>query len=108
MISIDDFKKLEMRTGKVLHAERIEGSEKLLKLNVDIGGEKRQIIAGIGQHYEPESLIGRMAVILANLEPRSIMGLESQGMMLAASDGETIAILSPDDGKTINPGTIIR
>lgn len=122
MISIDDFKKVEMRVGKVLEALRVEGSEKLLKLRVDIGGDsstgssielsqmpsgqaERQIIAGVGKQYEPEALVGRSIVIVTNLEPRSLMGLESQGMLLAASLDDTIAILGPD--KNIPPGSIL-
>lgn len=107
MISIDAFKQSELRVAKVLEASRVEGSEKLLKLRLDLGemGE-RQVLSGIGKQYEPEALMGRTIVIVANLEPRSMMGLESQGMLLAASDGETISILSPD--KDIAPGSMIR
>lgn len=106
MITIDDFRKAELRIGTVRSAERVEGSEKLLKLRVDIGSEERQIIAGIGKHYEPDTLVGRQIVIVANLEPRTLMGLESQGMLLAAGDGETISILVPE--KPVLPGTDIR
>jgi len=108
MISIDDFKKVELRVGKVISVEPIDGSEKLLKLKVDIGAEERRIVAGIGQHYSPENLVGRLIVICVNLEPRNIMGLESQGMLLAASNGETVAILAPDAEKQILPGALIR
>ena len=86
MISYDDFKKIELKTAKIENAERIEGSEKLIKLSVSLGEEKRQIIAGIGKKYEPENLIGKTIIIVANLEPRNLMGLESQGMLLAASN----------------------
>ena len=108
MISIDDFKKLEIKTAKVLTAERVAGSDKLLRLRVDAGPEigERQIIAGIGNQYEPENLIGKTIVVLVNLEPRILMGLESRGMILAASDGETIAMLTPD--KEMPQGSIIR
>ena len=82
-MTIDEFQKMDLRVGKVLTAERIEGSEKLLKLLVDIG-EPRQIISGIAKSYSPEDLVGREIVIIANLEPRMMMGMESQGMILAA------------------------
>ncbi|MEK7612235.1 MAG: methionine--tRNA ligase subunit beta [Patescibacteria group bacterium] len=107
MITFDDFKKVELRVGKVIHAERVEGSEKLLKLSVSLGGtpeEHRQIIAGIGKAYEPDYLIGKEIVIVANLEPRMMMGLESQGMLLAA--GETPVFLTPE--KPVEPGSSVR
>lgn len=96
MITIDDFRKLDLRIGTITAAERIEGSGKLLKLVVDLGDETRQIIAGIARHYEPESLIGKQVPVLANLEPRSLMGLESQGMIVCADvDGKPV-LLHPD------------
>ena len=84
-IGIEDFAKVEMRVGLIKTAERIVGADKLLKLTVDIGSEVRQICAGIAQYYEPEKLIGRKIVIVANLAPRKMRGLESNGMLLAAS-----------------------
>jgi methionyl-tRNA synthetase len=84
-ITIDDFAKVELRVAQVLVAERIPKADKLLRLEVDLGYEKRQILAGIAQHYEPEKLIGRKIVIVANLAPRKMRGLESNGMLLAAS-----------------------
>lgn len=107
MITIDDFKKIELKIAKIETAEPIAGSEKLLKLNVSLGEEKRQILAGIGKSYTPEDLIGREIVIIANLEPRNLMGEESQGMLLAASDedGKPI-ILMPE--KEVPPGTSIK
>ena len=84
-ISIDDFVKVELRVAQVLVAERIPKADKLLRLEVDLGYEKRQILAGIAQYYEPEKLIGRKIVIVANLAPRKMRGLESNGMLLAAS-----------------------
>lgn len=106
MISFDDFKKIDLRVGKIRNAERVEGSEKLLKLAVDIGSEVRQLIAGIGKAYEPESLAGRSIVIVANLEPRIMMGLESQGMLLAASCGQKPVLLAPDGD--VPPGSEVR
>ena len=90
-INIDDFIKVELRVGEILEAEKIEKSDKLLKFKVDLGEENpRQILAGIAQHYEPETLIGKKIVVVANLKPRKMMGLESQGMVCAASisDGD--------------------
>ena len=84
-ISIDDFTKVELRVAQILVAERIPKADKLLRLEVDLGYEKRQILAGIAQYYEPEKLVGRKIVIVANLAPRKMRGLESNGMLLAAS-----------------------
>jgi methionyl-tRNA synthetase len=87
-ITIDEFMKIQLKTAKVLSAERVPKSEKLLKLQVSLGSEQRQIVAGIGKRYEPESLIGKTIVIVANLKPAKLMGIESQGMVLAAGDSE--------------------
>ncbi len=84
-IHIDDFAKVELRVAQILVAERIPKADKLLRLEVDLGYEKRQILAGIAQYYEPEALVGRKIVIVANLAPRKMRGLESNGMLLAAS-----------------------
>jgi methionyl-tRNA synthetase len=84
-ITIDDFVKVELRVAQILVAERMPKADKLLRLEVDLGYEKRQILAGIAQYYEPEKLIGRKIVIVANLAPRKMRGLESNGMLLAAS-----------------------
>ncbi len=105
MITIDDFKKVELRVGKVLAAERVEGSDKLIKLQVDLGEEKRQIVAGIGLGYTPDILVGRQIIVVANLEPRMLMGLESQGMLLAASNDHPV-LLRPDED--VAPGASIR
>jgi methionyl-tRNA synthetase len=87
-ITIDDFLKVELRVGEVKVAEKVKGADKLLRMEVDIGSEVRQIVAGIAKAYEPEKLIGRKVVIVANLQPRKLRGLESQGMIVAASLGE--------------------
>lgn len=112
MISYDDFSKCELRVARVRVAERVAGSEKLLRLEVDAGDKNdagetilRQIVSGIGKAYEPESLIGREIVIIANLEPRKLMGLESNGMLLAASDGAPV-LLQPD--REVPPGSTIK
>ncbi|KKP98933.1 MAG: Methionyl-tRNA synthetase, beta subunit [Parcubacteria group bacterium GW2011_GWD2_38_12] len=104
-INFEEFKKVELRVAKVITAEKVEGSEKLLKLRVNLGEDERQIIAGIGRAYNPEGLIGKEVIIVANLEPRKLMGLESQGMVLAASDEIGLALLSPD--REIRSGSLV-
>jgi methionyl-tRNA synthetase len=106
-ISYDDFAKVELRVAEILSAERVPKSDKLLKLSVNAGDPApRQILAGIGQHFEPETLVGKRVVIVANLAPRKMMGLESQGMVLAASD-ETGLQLTTVAGDA-KPGSTVR
>ncbi len=105
-ISYDEFKKADLRVAKVMIAERVTGSDKLIKLDVSIGAEARQIIAGIGKAYEPEELVGKNIVIVANLEPRKLMGLESQGMLLAADDKGAPILLAPMG--EVPPGSIVK
>ncbi len=93
IISFDDFKKAELRVATIESAERVEKSEKLIKLLVSLGNEKRQIVAGIGNAYEPAQLVGKQIVIVANLAPRTLMGLESKGMLLAAHGSDNKPIL---------------
>jgi methionyl-tRNA synthetase len=85
LVKIDEFFKLELKVAEIVEAERVEGADKLLRLQVDLGGERRQLVAGIALAYEPESLIGRKIIVVANLKPARIRGVESQGMLLAAS-----------------------
>ena len=114
IIKYDDFAKINLRVAKILKAERVEGSEKLIKLQVDAGdageteneNKERQIVAGIGTVYEPEILVGKQIVIVANLEPRKLMGHESQGMLLAASDDMGPVLIVPES--EVKPGTGIR
>ena len=106
MIPFEDFLKVELKVAKVLAAESIEKSDKLLKLLVDLGDEKRQLVAGIAQQYAPEAMVGREIIVVANLEPRIVFGVESQGMLLAASAAEGPVLLQPDKG--VPPGTGIR
>ena len=87
-INIDDFAKIELRVAQILVAERIPKADKLLRLEVDLGYEQRQILSGIAEWYTPEDLIGRRIVVITNLAPRKMRGLESHGMLLAASNGE--------------------
>lgn len=107
MITIDDFLKIELKVGIVLEVESIEESEKLLKLKVDLGEkEPRQILAGVKQWYKAEDFIGKQVVIVANLEPKEMMGLQSQAMMLAAdSEDGPIFLTVP---KKVPPGTKVR
>jgi methionyl-tRNA synthetase len=103
-ISIEEFQKLEIKTGRVIAAEPVPKSDKLLRLQVDIGNEKRQIVAGMQQFYKPEELVGRDVVVVTNLAPVKIFGVESNGMILAA--GEAASLLVPL--KPVEPGTKIR
>ena len=97
-ITIDDFLKVELRTAKVVAAEKVQGADKLLKLTVDIGAETRTIVAGIATRYAPEQMVGRTIVVVANLKPAKLRGVVSQGMLLAASDaGGAPYVLTPDD-----------
>ncbi len=106
MITFDDFKKLDMRIGTVLSAERVEGTDKLIKLMVDLGTETRQLVAGMGHLLEPEAFVGKQVPVLVNLEPRKIRGVESQGMILAADDNGRPVLLLPVEN--VPPGSIIR
>jgi methionyl-tRNA synthetase len=96
-IGIEDFAKVQLKVGRVFEAEPIEGSDKLLKLQVVIGEEKRQIVAGIRKNYSPEDLIGRQVIVCTNLKPAKLRGVESQGMLLAATDESGGAILLQPD-----------
>lgn len=96
-ITIDDFRKVQLRAARVIAAERVPKSEKLLKLRVEVGGVERQILAGIAKFYTPEEMIGKTVVVVANLKPAKLMGLESQGMLLAANDAEgNLALVTPE------------
>ena len=107
MITIEDVLKLDLRTAKILEASRIEGSEKLIKLQLSLGEESRQIVAGIGKAYQPEELIGKTIIIIANLEPRDLMGEISNGMLLAATGQDGLPVLLVPD-KSIEPGARIK
>ena len=106
-ISIDDFMKVELRVAKVLTAEKVPNSKKLLKLSVDVGTEQRTLVAGISEAYEPEQLVGRTIVIVFNLKPAKLMGIESNGMVLAASvDGGKPVLVGFD--QEMPPGARVR
>jgi methionine--tRNA ligase beta chain len=106
MITYDDFQQLELKIGTVREARRIENSNKLIKLEVALGKESCQIIAGIGKNYEPKSLINKQIVVLTNLEPKKLMGIESHGMLLAASSENGPILLIPET--ETQPGTSIK
>lgn len=107
MISIDDFKKLEIKIGKVISAEKVPEADKLLKLVFDIGGEQRQIMAGIAESFpDPSILIGKEIPVLTNLETRKLRGYESQGMIIAVdTDGGTV-LLHPE--REVLPGSVVK
>jgi len=97
-IGIEDFAKVQMRVGQILEAEKIEGSRKLIKMRIDIGTEIRQVVAGIAEAYDPASLLNRKVVLVANLKPARLMGVESNGMIVAASvDGKPVLATFTED-----------
>jgi methionyl-tRNA synthetase len=106
LIGIEDFMKADLRVGRIVSAERVEKSAKLVKLMVDIGTETRQVVAGIGKSYTPEELTGKSVVIVANLKPAKLMGVESQGMLLAASSGDLLAVATFD--RETKPGSRVK
>lgn len=106
VITYDDFAKVELKVAKIKEAVRVEKSEKLIKLQLELGDEKRQIVAGIGKAYGPEELIGKEIIIVANLAPRALMGVESHGMLLAAGGAENPVLLTPE--KEIESGAKVK
>jgi methionyl-tRNA synthetase C-terminal region/beta chain len=88
LITIDDFRKIQLKSAKVLDAQKVPKSEKLLKLQIQIGDEIRQLVAGIAKHYQPEDIIGKTIIVVANLKPAKLFGLDSQGMLLAAKTAD--------------------
>jgi len=106
MIPFSDFQKLDIRIGTIIEAAPIKGSEKLLRLMLDFGDEKRQIVAGIAAWYTPEELLQKQIPVIANLEPRMIKGVESQGMILAADDEGRAVLLHPE--KPVAKGSKVR
>ncbi|MEM5812019.1 MAG: methionine--tRNA ligase subunit beta [Candidatus Aenigmatarchaeota archaeon] len=95
MITLEDFQKIDLRVAKVLKAEKIEGSTKLLKLEIDLGTEKRIIVAGIGERYSPEEIVGQLIIVVANLEHKKIKGIKSEGMLLAVDSKNGPVIIVP-------------
>jgi methionyl-tRNA synthetase len=107
LINLDDFKKVDLRVATVLAAERVPRSDKLLKLQVEVGTDRRQVVAGIAQHYAPENLIGKSIIVVYNLHPAKLMGQESQGMLLAASDAAGRLVIVQPAG-TIDSGSKVK
>jgi methionyl-tRNA synthetase len=95
-ISLEEFSRVQLRVARVLSAERLPKSDKLVKLRIDLGNETRQIVAGIAEHYTPESLVGRSIIVVTNLKPVKLRGEESQGMLLAAIFGDELSLLTVD------------
>ena len=106
MIEYADFARIQLRSAKVISAEKVTGTNKLLKLDVFMGEERRQLVAGIAAHYEPEQLIGKTVVVVANMKPATIRGVESQGMILAASRGEKMRLVTVDG--EISSGAVVK
>jgi methionyl-tRNA synthetase len=107
VITYDDVMNVKLRTAKILEAEKVEGADKLLKLQVEVGDEKRQLIAGIAQHYSAEEVVGKIIVIVANLKPAKIRGVQSQGMLLCASVGDQLKLVTVD-GKLPATGAAVK
>ncbi|HOM02514.1 MAG TPA: methionine--tRNA ligase [Acetivibrio sp.] len=105
-IGIEDFEKIDLRVGKVIEAEKVEKADKLLKLKIEVGNEIRQVVSGIAKHYSPEELKGKYVVLVANLKPVKLRGIESQGMILAASDDKDLVLVTLD--KDMNSGAKVQ
>ena len=102
-VTYDDFAKLDFRVARILEAEAVPKSKKLVKMQIDLGYEKRQIVAGILEYFAPDTLVGRTIIVVANLAPAKLMGIESNGMLLASKDGNTLTLLTAD----IGPGSVV-
>lgn len=96
MVKFDEFKKLDLRIAKVIDVEDHPNADKLYVVTIDIGGEKKKVVAGIKEHYKPDEVKGKSVVVITNLEPATIRGVESQGMILAAKDSKGLSVLTPD------------
>lgn len=106
LISIEDFARMDLRVAKVIEAEKVENADKLLKLKLEVGNDTRQVVSGIAKHYSPEDLIGKNVIFVANLKPAKLRGIESQGMILAASNDKELTLLTLD--KDIESGTKVK
>ncbi len=106
MISFEEFEKMDLRIAEIKRVEDIEGADKLFKLIIDVGGENKQIVAGIKSNYSKEQLVGKHIVVVNNLQPAKLRGVESNGMLLAAEDGGLISLLVPD--KKVKTGSKIH
>ena len=105
MVTLEEFKKIELKTAKILDAQEIPGADRIWRLSIDVGAEKKEIVAGVKMFYTREALIGRSIIVVNNLAPSTIRGVESHGMLLAAKDGASLSILSPD--KELPPGSVV-
>ena len=105
-VSYEDFQKLDLRVGRIVTAEPVPKANKLLKLTVDVGQEQRTVVAGIAASYRPEALVGKSIILVANLAPRTLRGVESQGMVLAAESDGQIVLASFDN--PVNPGSQVK
>jgi methionine--tRNA ligase beta chain len=105
-IDFSDWEKLDIKIGKVLTCEKVEGADKLLKLEIDFGSETRQVLTGMAEHFEPKHFIGKEIPVLINLKPKKIRGFESQGMILAADEDGKPTLLHPEE--EVPPGTEVH
>ena len=105
-ISIEDFERIDLRVCQVVACEKVKKADKLLQLTVKLGNEERTVVSGIAQYYQPDELVGRQVVLVANLKPAKLRGIESRGMILAASDGDKLQVLQVP--AEILPGSIVR
>jgi methionyl-tRNA synthetase len=106
MVTFDDFKKMELKVAEVKGVKDHPNADKLYILTVELGGELRELVAGIKEHYRPEELLGKRIVVVANLEPATIRGIESKGMLLAAQDDVGVSVLTTD--RPVKPGSSVR
>jgi len=105
-ITIEEFRRLDLRVGTVTAADAHPNADRLLVLRIDVGGQERQVVAGIRAHYAPEALRGRQVIVVANLAPATLRGVESQGMVLAAADGDRVVLLAPE--QPVAAGSSVR
>jgi len=107
-IGLEEFQRVRLVTGRVVEADRVPKSNKLVRMQVDLGTERRQVVAGIGKQYTPESLVGKNVVIVANLKPATLMGVESNGMVLAATVGKAGEPSLLEVGADVPPGSLVK
>ncbi|MBC7216839.1 MAG: methionine--tRNA ligase subunit beta [Candidatus Caldatribacterium sp.] len=106
-IHLEDFQKIDLRVGEIVSAERVEGTRALMVLRVNLGDEERTLVAGLAPYYAPEEMVGKRVIVVANLEPAVIRGIKSQGMLLAADDGQgNVSLVTVD--RDIAPGSRVR
>jgi methionyl-tRNA synthetase len=106
-ISYDEFKKMDLRVAQILEAERVPGATKILKIKIDLGTEQRQMVAGIAETYAPEELVGKKLIVIVNLKPAVIRGIESQAMLLAAITADNKALI-PFFDRDVPPGAVVK